>query len=262
MLANVSIARKRVYLPFGCCADKGVVLPADVLTRCTCDLLGMRGARRRAWPSGMECHENWTGMSPSAAGCSTTAVTGHGTEGSAGRTRQREVACPPMWSKMVTAATISSGFPAVAVLFSKGCSYVVGCFVRRFVRLIGYRQITELPGYMRFPSNATAHTSERREKGWRWGGFWRVPRGRTPQVCAMARSVRAAARREWSPEEAARRDFEFLRLLSSDRGAQQVYFRRLAVEAALAARHHLPQPVPQVDAAVAVQAGAVLSCPS
>ena len=64
----------------------------------------------------------------------------------------------------------------------------------------------------------------------------------------MARAVLAASRPHWSPEEAARRDYELLRLLATDPGAQKVYFRKLAVEASLAARL-VPQPVPQVAAA-------------
>ena len=53
---------------------------------------------------------------------------------------------------------------------------------------------------------------------------------------AMARAVLAASRPHWSPEEAARRDYELLRLLATDPGAPKVYFRKLAVEASLAAR--------------------------
>ena len=37
-----------------------------------------------------------------------------------------------------------------------------------------------------------------------------------------------AARREWTPEESARFEFELCRLLATDRGAQSVYFRKLS----------------------------------
>ena len=38
-----------------------------------------------------------------------------------------------------------------------------------------------------------------------------------------------ATRREWTPEESARFEFELCRLLATDRGAQSVYFRKLSV---------------------------------
>ena len=43
-----------------------------------------------------------------------------------------------------------------------------------------------------------------------------------------------ATRREWTPEESARFEFELCRLLATDRGAQSVYFRKLSV---LKSRH-------------------------
>ena len=39
-----------------------------------------------------------------------------------------------------------------------------------------------------------------------------------------------ATRREWTPEESARFEFELCRLLATDRGAQSVYFRKLSMD--------------------------------
>ena len=56
-------------------------------------------------------------------------------------------------------------------------------------------------------------------------------------MAAQVKQARCVAGpRGWSPEEAARREFELLRLLSSDRQAQKLYLRRCAVEKAAVAR--------------------------
>ena len=56
-------------------------------------------------------------------------------------------------------------------------------------------------------------------------------------MAIQAQQVRCGAAPRWTPEDAARREFELLRLLSTDRRAQQLYIRRCAAEKAAAAQH-------------------------